>query len=365
MTNFKLAISFTIILCGTLQCSQTQQPSLPEPIKQQTQKRIDLGYHSGTVIGIVDQSGRRFYGFGQTSFEDKSTPDANSIFEIASITKTFTAVLLADLELKGEIELTDSISSYLPVFKQVLAQSNRTITLEDLLNHTSGLPRNPTNTNTDDSNRYKDYSEEDMNEFLSGYSLTDSMRTYVYSSLAYLPLELAIEHKMTKTYEALVENRILDVLGMDDTHFVVPDNKRDRLVMPYRKGERMPELDMGQFPAGGGIKTTASDLLRFLEAQLGMYPSVLDEALQKTHIEHFASEKVTLGLAWSILRRKESGKTIIYHKGGSKGFVSFAGFNPEDKIGVVVLTNGTRYFSDLGFKLLDPTYPLTIVTKKQ
>ena len=61
---------------------------------------------------------------------------------------------------------------------------------------------------------------------------------------------------------------------------------------------------------------------------------------------------------WCRYKRKESGKTIYYHKGGTPGFVSFAGFNLEDQIGVVVLSNGRRYFSDLGFKILDPTYPL-------
>jgi hypothetical protein len=66
-----------------------------------------------------------------------------------------------------------------------------------------------------------------------------------------------------------------------------------------------------------------------------------------------------MGLGWEILESKESGKTIYYHKGGTPGFVSFVGFNLEDRIGVVVLINGNRYFSDLGFKLLDETYPLS------
>ncbi|EZH74162.1 hypothetical protein ATO12_14935 [Aquimarina atlantica] len=361
--KFKFLIVFIFVSISTLSYAQEQLPDLPEDIKQQTQKRIDLGYHSGTVIGVVDKSGARYYGFGQKSFDDTSKPDEYSIFEIASITKPFTAALLADLELKGEIKINDAIEKYVPVFKQVLAKSNRTITLEDLLNHTSGLPRNPTNTKTEDSNRYKDYSVDDLNEYLSGYTMTNSTRTYRYSSLAYLPLELAIENRMNTTYEDLIKDRILKPLEMNDTYFVVPQNKRDRLIMPYRNGKQMPELDMGQFPAGGGIKTSPKDLIQFIKAQLDLYVTPLSEAFEMTHKERFSNKKETLGLAWSILRRKESGKTLIYHKGGSKGFVSFAGFNVEDQIGVVVLTNGIRYFSDLGFKILDPTYPLTIVQK--
>ena len=90
-----------------------------------------------------------------------------------------------------------------------------------------------------------------------------------------------------------------------------------------------------------------------------MYPNSLSDALKETHKSYFEDDNNVMGLGWEILKRKESGKTIYYHKGGTPGFVSFAGFNLEDQIGVVDLINGRRYFSDLGFILLDPTYPLS------
>ena len=246
----------------------------------------------------------------------------------------------------------------MPVFKQVLENSNRTITLEDLMNHTSGLLRNPTNTTTDDSNRFKDYSKSDLIEHLSSYTIDDSIKTYTYSNLAYLVLENAIEVKMKASYESLIQERVLEVLDMNDSHFIVPDEKRLRLVTPYRSGQEVEELDQGEFPAGGGLKSTAKDMLRFLEAQLGMHTTTLDKAFKLTHEERFSNDEERLGLTWAILKREESGKTMIYHKGGTNGFVSFAGFNVEDQIGVVVLISGNRWYSDLGFKILDPTYPL-------
>ena len=351
---------FIIILLTIIQlsCSEHNQQELPADLVKETKNRIDNGYHLSTVIGIVDKNGTRFYNYGQMSLTDSLKPDENSIFEISSITKPFTTALLADLELKDEIEISGSIEQYMPIFKQILAKSNRTITLEDLINHTSGLSRNPSNTTIDDSNRYKDYSADALNEYLSNYSIEDSIKTYSYSNLAYLVLENAIEIKMKSSYETLMQERILEVLDMNDTYFVVPNEKRYRLVTPYRSGEHVEELDMGQFPASGGLKTTPKDLLRFLEAQLGMYSTSLDQALKLTQEERFSDDEERLGLAWAIMKREESGKTIIYHKGGSNGFVSFAGFNLEDQIGVVVLINGHRWFSDLGFKILDPTYPL-------
>jgi hypothetical protein len=80
----------------------------------------------------------------------------------------------------------------------------------------------------------------------------------------------------------------------------------------------------------------------------------LSDAIKERHKGHFKDDKHVMGLSWEILERKESGKTIHYHKGEIPGFVSFSGFNLEDQIGVVVLIIGSRYFSDLGFKLVDP-----------
>ncbi|MBG6132868.1 CubicO group peptidase (beta-lactamase class C family) [Aquimarina sp. EL_43] len=358
MIKLKYLVSF---ISGIIfiSCASTNAQKLPKNIRVQTQKRIDNGYHLGTVIGIVDKTGTHYYGFGQMSLSDTNTPDENSFFEIASITKPFTTALLADLELKKEINIHDPIEIYLPVFKKVLANSTRKISLENLVTHTSGLPRNPSNTTTSDSNRYKDYSVDDLNEFLSSYKIDSKTSSYLYSNLAYLVLEHAIETKMKTSYESLINDRITTVLNMKDTHFVVPDKKRNRLVSGYRNGKQIDEVDLGKFPAMGGLKVTTKDMVRFLEAQLGMYPSNLDKALKLTHKERFSDGDKIMGLGWSILKRKESGKTIHYHKGGTNGFVSFAGFNLEDQIGVVVLVNGSRHFSDLGFKLLDPTYPLS------
>ena len=118
-------------------------------------------------------------------------------------------------------------------------------------------------------------------------------------------------------------------------------------------------MDIGEFQAMRGLRSTAEDMLKFSGAQLGMYPNSLSDAIKETHKSYFEDDNNVMGLGWEILKRKESGKTIYYHKGGTPGFVSFAGFNLEDQIGVVDLINGRRYFSDLGFILLDPTYPLS------
>jgi len=206
--------------------------------------------------------------------------------------------------------------------------------------------------------RYKEYSIDDLNDFLSNYSLESNPKTFLYSNVAVFVLEHAIELKMNTSYESLVKERIINVLNMNDTHFTVPADKRKRLVTGYRNGKHTDEVDVGQFPAMGGIRSTAKDMLRYLGAQLDIYPSSLSEVMKSTHQERFANDENVMGLGWEILKTEESGKTIHFHKGGTNGFVSFAGFNLEDQFGVIILVNGRRWFSDLGFRLLDPTYPL-------
>ena len=353
--------TFLIMLLSVLllSCSNKKQQELPSDIEKETQNRIELGYHLGTVIGIIDKEGTRYFGFGQKSLAEYIIPDENSIFEIGSVTKTFTSSLLSDLNLKGEISIQDSIQTYLPVFKNVLANNNKIITLENLSTHTSGLPRDPFNMDVNNDYRYRDYSIEKLNNFLSDYTLDSIPNTYSYSNLGVLIIEQAIESKMNQTYESLIMERVTTILGMTDTEFKVSKDKRSRLVTGYKNEKETDELDIGEFQAMGGLRSTAQDMLKFLGAQLGMYPTSLSDALQETHNIHFEDDNNSMGLGWEILKRKESGKTIHYHKGGTPGFVSFAGFNLEDQIGVVVLINGRRYFSDLGFKLLDPTYPLS------
>jgi len=337
------------------------QSTLPVDISKETQNRIDKGLHLGTIIGIIDKNGTHYYSFGQMSIDNKAKPDENSIFEIGSITKTFTATLLADLDLKGEISIQKPINNYLPVFDRILSRKNREITLESLSTHTSGLPREPTNMNPNDDHRYRNYSSNDLDAFLASYKLKSSSKKHRYSNLAVLIIEHTIETTLKTTYEALMMKRVIQALGLESSYFVVPNHKQKQVVKGYRNHQETAPLDVGQFNAMGGLRSTAKDLLKYLEAQIKPQTSAISKAIKATHQIRFSSKKRTMGLGWEVLKRKKSNKTIYYHKGGTNGFVSFAGFDLEAQKGVVVLVNGRQHFSDLGFRLLDPTYPLTKV----
>ena len=334
---------------------------LPEQIIVQTQERIDKGYHLGTVIGIIDRNGTRYYGFGQVSLSDDSVPDEYSIFEIGSITKTFSTLLLADLELNGELDLNRSIHEYLQDGITTEDPMYRKINLLQLASHTSGLPREASNVNANKDNRYQKYTVKKLRSFLNRhlFEAPDPSKAS-YSNLGYMLLEHTMETVTGLSYESLLEKKITEVLDMPDTKIKLSSGQRDRLTRGFRDGKHTTETQLGIFPAMGGIRSTARDMLKYLGAQMNLYDSPLFEAMKKTHqpISVLNKNEGSIGLGWHILERKESGKKIIYHKGGTNGFVSFAGFDPEAQIGVVVLCNGRRYFSDLGFYLLDNTYPL-------
>ncbi len=353
---FSLFILMIVTILSNLPAGNANE--LPEDVNHQAQVRIDTGYHLGTVIGIIDNNGSRFYGFGQMSLTDHKKPNKNSIFEIGSLTKPFTTLLLAALETEGKMDFNEPVKNYVPALRNAIGNNGKSSTLKNLVTHTAGLPRNPDNTRRDDSNRFADYTVQDLNEFLSTYSFEGGTPEYSYSNLGFLILEHAIENELKSSYETLLQEKILDRLNLNDTHFDVPNSKRQRLVAGFRAGEITDEVNLGEFPAMGGLKSTAEDMLRFLGAQIGLVPSNLHKPIKLIQSEVYSDDEISMSLGWEILKREESGKTIYKFSGGTNGFVSFMAFDAEAQIGVVVLVNGTRYFSDLALKILDPTYPL-------
>ena len=339
-------------------CSIPPRPELPADIAHQAQVRIDHGYHLGTVIGIVDDDGPRYYGFGRVSPDSSAVPDEHSIFEIGSITKTFTATLLADLDLRGEMRIEGPVAAYLSAFGEISVHGDGPITLESLVTHTSGLPREPPDIDRGDDDRYAKYTAAQLEGLLASGSLEATPGAFSYSNFGFMLLEHAMETRLETTYEELVQERILSTLGMPDTSFEVTPDLRVRMTTGLRDGQPTAEVALGVFPSMGGLRSSAADMLTFLGAQIGLESSSLGPALQATQTLRFADDEQAMGLGWHILKREESGQTIHFHKGGTSGFVSFAGFDLENRRAVVVLVNGTRWFSDLGFCLLDPTYPL-------
>ncbi|HEX7678961.1 MAG TPA: serine hydrolase domain-containing protein, partial [Thermoanaerobaculia bacterium] len=203
--------------------------------------RIDVQRQGvGIVVGVIDPSGRRTVAYGSTK-KGEGPVDANTVFEIGSITKVFTSLLLADAVQRGEVALTDPVSKYLPPNVKVPERGGKKITLVDLATHTSGLPRMPTNFHPrDPGNPYADFSVAQLYEFLSSVELTrDIGSKYEYSNLGGGLLGHALALRAGTDYETLVRTRILEPLGMKSTAITLSKAMKDRLA-PGHNAELQP-----------------------------------------------------------------------------------------------------------------------------
>ncbi len=309
-------------------------------------------YGEGIVVGLLDK-GRRLIAVGV---------DVDDVFEIGSITKVFTASILADMVARGEVRLDDPVAKYLPSSAHIPSRNGRQITLLDLATQSSGLPRMPSNfTPRDSTNPYADYTVQQMYAFLSGYQLTrDIGDTYEYSNLGVGLLGHALALKARTSYEQLVTRRFLTPLGMTETAITLTPAMRARLAPGHDgEGHVVPNWDLPTLAGAGALRSTAGDLLTFLVANLDSAATPLSRTLVQTHVERQATgdPNLKIGLAWHILTRPV-GK-IVWHNGGTGGYRSFIGFDPARCIGVVVLcNNGNENVDDIGFHLLDETFPL-------
>jgi serine-type D-Ala-D-Ala carboxypeptidase/endopeptidase len=199
-------------------------------------QRIDMEHRSvGIVVGIIDSTGRRTISYGKFDSGDNRAVDGNTIFEIGSVTKVFTSLLLADMARRGQVALTDPVAKYLPAGVKMPERNGRQIALEDLATHTSGLPRLPSNLSPKEAaNPYADYSVEQLYQFLSSYQLTrDIGSQYEYSNLGGGLLGHLLARRAGMDYEKLVRSRICQPLGMRSTGITLSDDMKTRFAVGH------------------------------------------------------------------------------------------------------------------------------------
>lgn len=325
--------------------------------------RVDDGRRSvGIVVGLIGPEGQRVVAYGRRAKDDATPLDGDTLFEIGSVTKVFTALLLADMARRGEVALDDPVATFLPPDVAVPARDGRVITLRDLASHRSSLPRLPTNFAPQDwENPYLDYSVATLYEFLSGYTLPRNIGTqYGYSNLGAGLLGHALARRASIDLETLRRTRISDPLGLASTRAVLPPEMNTRLAQGH-DSELQPvaNWDLPTLGGAGGLRSSAHDMLRFLAAALGDAPPDLKAAMA-TMLENrrpaFADTEI--GLGWFVTTK--FGDEIVFHDGGTGGYQSFVGYSAHSRRGVVVLSNAQGFpgINDIGRHLLNTRFPL-------
>ncbi len=314
---------------------------------------------SGTLVVAVLREGSRTVA---TASPTRAREVAGEpLFEIGSLTKVLTGTLLAELHVRGEVDLHDPLSRYLRA-SEIPRWRDRVATLEELATHRAALPNTPPPLARREllaavgvlrGDPWRGVSDDDYRRMLRTMRPREPPGGRVrYSSVGFGLLGDALARHTSTSFDELLQRRVCEPLEMSDTAIDVPDARPRLLEGRSRRGTPRPPL-RDCMPAAGAVRSSASDLLLFLGACLSRRQDVLGEALALAQQPRAKiSRSLSVGLGWLILRRRGR-PPVVWHNGGTWGFRSFAALVPDQELAIVALSNTTRSVDRLGFGVID------------
>ncbi len=302
---------------------------------------LSEGTDAGVVVGVIQHGVRRVFAFG--------TAKPDSIFEIGSISKTFTGLILARMTAAGAVKFADPVRELLPQ-GAVPKPAGEEITLLDLAIQHSGLPRMPDNFHpADPQNPYADYHPADLYRFLASHGVgRPAAPEFLYSNLGFGLLGQALANRAGKSYPALLQEEIAGPLGLKDTVVSLSEEQKRRFIQGH-DGEHRPAhpWDLDALAGAGAIRSTGADMLTYLEAQLHpeKFPALAAAIAQTHELRATAGPGLQIGLAWLYVEKGG----YYWHNGGTGGYSSYAFFDPKNDCAGIVLFNTTvtGSFADL------------------
>lgn len=295
---------------------------------------------AGVSIGVVERGVRRVFSYGAAK------PD--SIFEIGSMTKTFTGLILAQMAEQGKVEIDDPVRDLLPA-NTVAKPSGPEITLLDLATQRSGLPRMPDNFNPSDAgNPYADYHAANLYAYLTKHGVeVPAGAAFLYSNLGFGLLGQALSVRSGVSYPEMLRSEVTIPLGLNDTTVELSPAQRRRFIQGHDEDHKPAhEWDLDALAGAGAIRSTAGDMLTYLEANLhpeSLKPpagnpagATLQAAFQLSHqLRADSLPGMRIALAW--LYQSDSGN--YWHNGATGGYSSYGFFNPKGDYAAIVLLN--------------------------
>ncbi|MBP6530130.1 MAG: serine hydrolase [Burkholderiales bacterium] len=347
-------------------------------VKEILTQRIDVDKQAvGIAVVITEGANVRVVTHGHTSLNKTDAITGDTLFEVGSITKTFTTLLLADMVLKGEVKLDDPVERWLPQGVLGLKLRDHTgapIRLVDLATHRSGLPRLPNNmVNGTSHDPYVDYREQQLLLYLKerevaiesdgGKTTKKRDEAYAYSNLGMGLLGYTLARAANTTYANLLQTRVLTPLGLTSTYLTVPRSETGRYSAGHYldkgvtlRGARHWRFDV--IAPAGALSMSAKDIARYGQAASGAIDTPLREAFelaQKRYGDGISPMNPT-GLAWILAPL--NGRTVVNHDGMTGGFAASLWVDPERKSSVAVLSNASAAVLDIGLHLIEPSIPL-------
>jgi CubicO group peptidase (beta-lactamase class C family) len=322
---------------------------------------------TGIVVGIIDANGKRVLAYGTMGLVDTRPVGGDTVFDLGSITKVFTALALSQMVQRGEVTLEDPAQRYLPADVHLHTHGGKQVTLADLATHTAGFPSRPANLDPSDPRQALGYPADLLYQFLSSYVPNRDPGThYEYSSVGYGLLGEVLARKAGRSYEDLLKERITQPLGMNDTNITPSAAMQARTPVGY--DSRLVPVAHDHFrvlASAGALRSTTNDLLTFLEVVLGYRETALTPAMKAMILTHRPGGTpppstgdrpgaTQIALGWNVYM--DGSRKVVWKNGSVSGFRAFMGYEPITRIGVVALLNAQTVAGadDIGLHLLDP-----------
>ncbi|KQY82738.1 hypothetical protein ASD24_15290 [Paenibacillus sp. Root52] len=297
--------------------------------------------HLHLAIGMIREDDIEYFSYSNDN-KKSMIPAENRLFEIGSITKVFTSMLLLAIEQEKLLSSDDMVGKFVPNIKNDYLNK---IALKNLATHTSGLPALATNHNLAKkrSNPYSMYTEQDLTAFLSNADYTDSIGSFGYSNIGVAILGNILCKVSGSTYDELLKKYITSPLQMNETAVMLDSEQNGRFLNGHAStGRRVPHWDLSIHEGAGGIKSSVRDLSLFVQANLSD-ANPIASILAKSHLPmSIGNSNLYFGWGGDEILDKD----ILWHNGGSAGFNSYLAFNKELRVGIVLLSNYS-FFSNV------------------
>jgi CubicO group peptidase (beta-lactamase class C family) len=296
---------------------------------------------------------------------------ADTLFELGSITKTFTGLTLARQIEQGVVRLDQPVQELLPPGVE-LPEAGRGITLRHLTSHSSGFPRMASDWSPLPAIRmvffggdpYAGYSEADLLASVRSVKLQSAPGTKAcYSNFGMTLLGYLLARRAGSSYETVVKQQVCLPLGMQDTTITLDRAQAPRAAQGYRAVWRCgplllalrsaPWFKNNDLGGAGALRSTAADMLKYLQANMRPDGQPLEHALRESHRVLFKEdERMSFGMNWIHMESQRLKQAMIWHNGGTGGFCSFIGFTRDGRLGVLILSNSSEDVDDLAVDVL-------------
>lgn len=344
--------SFTLLLSF---CCFIASAKISESVKTEIDQRIEQELNPSIVIGVFENGKTDFYVQGVQNKALNQVATSKTVYEIGSITKTFTSLLLAQLISENKLQPDDEVQKFWPNEFKLVDSENKAVTMLQLATHTSGLPRLPANLNPFSNDPYSNYDRIQLLTAVNQVNAKKSGVNYAYSNFAVGLLGETLSKIENETYNNLISNKILKPLNLKQTYMLLSQVPEPLLAQGYSGNKETNAWQFQALAGAGSIRSSIEDLLIYGIAHLAHTDNNLKTAMKLVTTSHYQQDQLNIGLGWHI-----NADGIIWHNGGTAGFSSIIMIDPVQQkvVAGITNTNHNSNIEDIVAHLMDPSKPM-------